>query len=52
MTALEFLAKLTGILNELNGDSIADREVYAVDEDGDYMCPNISVENGDIYIYG
>lgn len=52
MTALEFLAKLTEILKDFDGEEIADCEVYAIDEDGDWKCPNISIENGDICIYG
>ena len=52
MTILEFLAKLTAILASLDKEKIADCEVYVVDEDGDYKCPNISIENGDICIYG
>ncbi len=52
MTALEFLAKLTGILTEMNGDDIADCEIYVADEDGDWKCPKISLENGDLCIYG
>ncbi len=52
MTALEFLNKLTGILKEMDVDEIADCEVYVANEDGDYVCPNVSVEDGNIYIYG
>lgn len=52
MTALEFLEKLTGILKERDGEAIADCEIYVADEDGDWKCPNISVEDGNICIYG
>ena len=51
MTALEFLAKLTGVLSEMDGDDIADCEVYVSDEDENWGCPHISIENGDLIIY-
>ena len=52
MTALEFLAKLTAILADFNADDIADCEIYVADEDGGWKCPKISLESGDLVIYG
>lgn len=52
MTALEFLAKLTGVLDKMDPEQIADCEVYVNDEDGNGKCPCISIEHGNIYIYG
>lgn len=52
MTALEFLAKLANILNEMNVEDLVDCEVYVADENGDWGCPHISIEHGDLIIYG
>lgn len=52
MTALEFLAKLANILNEMDVEDLVDCEVYVSDEDENWGCPHISMENGDLIIYG